>query len=357
MPALVKRPLPRGEDPLPPLPAWAWEAMDELSRTPVEELSQLAGDGVRVVGDLDDLRLPPGRRHGRAPAGGRAAGHRGASPSRAWCPAPCADAAQPNDGDATAGRTVAKRTLTGRTRAALGASAEAVSAVPGTARTVGPAVDGSRPSRTADRRSPNATFAAPAASWGHDNTTEEHTHHERSNPPPPGHPGRRTGACRRDGDRADRGGGRRRAHRPAQRAGGPGQRHRRPAGAGLQEPHQRHRPGRVVRRLVRRLLHRRGPGAVGRQRDRRRLPPLAPRRRHRPGERHRQEGRQRRQLRADHLRQRPVRRLHDLRHQPGQGHRRRGARRGRPRHAGAPGPSSSRGARAASPARGTASSR
>jgi len=41
-----------------------------------------------------------------------------------------------------------------------------------------------------------------------------------------------------------------------------------------QEQDQRHRTGRVVHRRVRRLLHRRGPGAVGRQRHRRRLPAL-----------------------------------------------------------------------------------
>jgi len=59
VPSLVKRPLPPGEDPLPPLPAWAWLVMDELSQRRGEELAQLARDGVRLVGDLDDLRLSP----------------------------------------------------------------------------------------------------------------------------------------------------------------------------------------------------------------------------------------------------------------------------------------------------------
>ncbi len=59
IPAIVKRPLPPGHQPLPSLPAWAWLVMDELSQQRVAELSALSQDGVRVVGDLEDLLLPP----------------------------------------------------------------------------------------------------------------------------------------------------------------------------------------------------------------------------------------------------------------------------------------------------------
>ena len=55
VPALVKRPLPEGHDPLPPLPDWARELVEELSDQRIDELPRL---GVRLVGDLDDLRLP-----------------------------------------------------------------------------------------------------------------------------------------------------------------------------------------------------------------------------------------------------------------------------------------------------------
>lgn len=63
VPALVKRPLPEGHDPLPPLPGWAREVVQELSEQRIEELPRL---GVRLVGDLDDLRL----HESSAPAGG-----------------------------------------------------------------------------------------------------------------------------------------------------------------------------------------------------------------------------------------------------------------------------------------------
>ncbi len=53
LPTLVDRPFPVGEDPLPPLPVWARERVDELGEARIDGLRRL---GVQMIGDLDSLR-------------------------------------------------------------------------------------------------------------------------------------------------------------------------------------------------------------------------------------------------------------------------------------------------------------
>lgn len=55
IPTLVDRPFPAGEDRVPPVPAWAADLLEELSARRIEGLRGL---GVRVIGDLEDLRTP-----------------------------------------------------------------------------------------------------------------------------------------------------------------------------------------------------------------------------------------------------------------------------------------------------------